>query len=396
LGLPSFPFTGRIYARKDDIREAIGRLAEEQRSDLVYLAKSLFDSGYATIRYERWLDAGHEATYADSKLLAISSRFFNSLCYDKRTNTIRKRSEQKSKVELEGRFFNECPPSTRRYFPLVLNSSDKGDYWELELEYIGYPSLSEVFLYGDIGLNSWRRIIESLGRAFDAFYLSQSVDKGNIAWLYSEKTSQRQQALEGMLRDSSTHSLRALYEQEFTANGIELPSLREGFEIIVRNLKIIENNRPLHIGHGDLCFNNILVDPVFGALKLIDPKAALDTITGKCGLMDPFYDLAKLNHSFLGLYDSVVNNLYSLTKPKPLEFTFHIYTPGNFQYILGIFQNEFLLERIDEGVCTLITANLFLSMLPLHRDDPDRMAALAIIGLTLLVHGNINPFYLKQ
>ena len=396
LGLPSFPFTGRIYARKVDIREAIGRLAEEQKSDLVYLAKSLFDSNYASIRYERWLDAGHDATYADSKLLAISSRFFNSLYYDTRTNTIRKCSKEKTKVELEGRFFAECPATTRRYFPLVINSSDKGDYWELELEYIGYPSLAEVFLYGDIGPNSWRRIIESLGRAFDAFYLSQSVNRGNIAWLYSEKTSQRQQALEGMLRDSPTHCLRALYEQKFKVNGIELPTLKEGFEIIARNLKEIEKNRPLHVGHGDLCFNNILVDPVFGALKLIDPKAALDASTGKCGLMDPLYDLAKLNHSFLGLYDSVVNNLYTLTKASPLELTFKIYTPASFQYISEVFQNEFLLERVDEGACTLITANLFLSMLPLHRDDPDRMAALAIIGLTLLVHGNINPFFLKQ
>jgi hypothetical protein len=395
FGLPSFPFTGRIYARKDEIRAALTCLAMDQRPDLIYLAKSLFEGGNTVVRYERWLDAGHKATYADSKLIAISSRFFNSLVYDKTRNSIRKRSEQKAKVELEGRFFSECPNASKRYFPLVLDSSDKGSYWELELEYIGYPNLAEVFLFGNIGLNSWRRIIESLNRAFDAFYAIGSLKNANASWLYSEKIKKRQHALEETLESSSSHLLQEPYKHSFMVNGVELPSLKDGFDTLAFELEQIEKCRPLHIGHGDLCFNNILVDPVYGSLKLIDPKAEVDRETGRCGLMDSLYDLAKLNHSFLGLYDSVVNNLFSLNQIKPLDYQMSIYTPLHYEYISNLFVDKFLLDRADEKVCATVTSSLFLSMLPLHSEDPLRMLALAAIGLTFLSHSGNRMLHLK-
>ena len=394
FGLPSFPFTGRIFAKKKQILTALTGLATEQRTDLVYLAKSLFEAGHTAIRYERWLDAGHEATYADSKLLAISSRFFNNIVYDKTRNSIRKRSELKEKVKLEGRFFAECPPSVKRYFPLVLDSSDKGTYWELELEYIGYPSLAEVFLYGNVGLNSWRRIIETLSCAFDAFYSCKSLKTENAAWLYSKKTEKRQQALEAILGNPRYHFLRDLYKHRYRVNGVDLPSLKEGFDLLAIELGQIEKVRPLHIGHGDLCFNNILVDPVYGSLKLIDPKAEVDVETGRCGLMDSLYDLAKLNHSFFGLYDAVVNNLYSLEQVQSLDFKMSIYVPPDYEYVSRLFLDSFLLERIDERTCAVVTSNLFLSMLPLHLEDPQRMLALATVGLTLLSCNSIKKLHL--
>lgn len=395
-GLLSFPFTGRIYAKKTAIIDAIQSLSEDQKNDLIHLASILIKGGSAYIRFEKWLDAGHESTYADSKLIEISSRFFNSLSFDRSTNTIKKRSTHKSKVELEGRFYAESPLHTRRYFPVVLDSTDKGDYWELTLEYIGYPSLAEVFLYQNPGLNTWRRVINALGRVFDDFYGNQPSDTRNVAWLYSEKTSNRLRELEKILCNTPDHCLHMIYDHGFKVNTLLLPSLREGFALLSNNLTSIEAMRPLHIGHGDLCFNNILIDPIYGILKLIDPKAALDSITGKCGLIDPLYDLSKLNHSFTGLYDSVVNNLYSLTCNGKHEYSLQIFVPDNYEYIASLFQNEFLLERIDESVCTQTTASLFLSMLPLHSDDPERMLVLAIIGLTLLSHGKINLFHLKK
>jgi hypothetical protein len=389
-GVLSHPFTGRIYARTEKIRQAIEELTEGQRHDLVHLASALYHRGEAKIRYERWLDAGHAATYADSKLLSISSRFFNSLTYDKPANTIRKRSTEISKLELEGKFFAEAPPSIKRYFPAVISSRETNGLWELEMEYIGYPSLAEIFLYGNIGLNGWRRIIHSLGQAFDSFYSGSPIHTENSSWLYSTKTLERQQALEMLLENESEHPIHQMYNTAFRINGLIFPPLKEAFGTIIEQLIKFEELRPLHIGHGDLCFNNILVDPIFGTLKLIDPKAAMHRESGICGLMDPLYDLAKLNHSFLGLYDSIVNNLYSLRHEGESAFTFTVYVPPDYAHVLSMFQDTLLLERVDETLCTLATANLFLSMLPLHRDDPDRMVALAMLGSTLLLTGNLS------
>jgi hypothetical protein len=84
----------------------------------------------------------------------------------------------------------------------VINSGEVGGVWELEMEYIGYPSLTEVFLYGNIGLNSWRRIIHSLGQAFNSFYGGIPLHAEKASWLYSSKTLERQQTLEALLRAS--------------------------------------------------------------------------------------------------------------------------------------------------------------------------------------------------
>jgi hypothetical protein len=168
------------------------------------------------------------------------------------------------------------------------------------------------------------------------------------------------------------------------------------FSVIIERITKIEYYRPLHIGHGDLCFNNILIDPLFGSLKLIDPKAAMYRQTGICGLMDPLYDLAKLNHSFLGLYDSVVNNLYALRHDGEPAFSFRVYKPSNYELVLSMFQDMLLLERVNETMCALATSNLLLSMLPLHRDDPDRMIALTILGSVLLFSGNQSNYLLNS
>jgi hypothetical protein len=395
-GLPSYPFTGRIYARTEMIRFAIEELAANERIDLLNLAAALFHHGEVMIRYERWLDAGHAATFADSRVLSISSRFFNRLTYDKSANTIRKRSSESTKLELEGRFFAEAPPTVKRYFPTVINSREVGGSWELEMEYIGYPSLAEVFLYGNIGLNAWRRIIYSLGQAFDSFYGGIPLYTEKTSWLYSSKSLERQQALEAILEREPDHPLHLLNHSSFSVNGITFPSLRDAFSIIVERLTAFEFSRPLHIGHGDLCFNNILVDPLFGTLKLIDPRAALHRQTGICGLMDPLYDLAKLNHSFMGLYDSVVNGLYILRHNEDSTLSFRVYKPKNYEIVLSMFQDMLLLERVDETTCTLITSSLFLSLLPLHREDPDRMVALAILGSALLFTGNLSNYLLNS
>ena len=59
------------------------------------------------------------------------------------------------------------------------------------------------------------------------------------------------------------------------------------------------NFTTLAVGHGDLCFSNILYSREANLLKLIDPKGALaeeDLYT------DPYYDLAKLSHSRIPNY----------------------------------------------------------------------------------------------
>ncbi|MFM7230170.1 MAG: hypothetical protein ACKO2F_11115 [Cyanobacteriota bacterium] len=390
-GLISHPFTGRIYAQIEYVRSILVALEAEQTNDLIYLAAQLIKLQLASIRYEKWIDAGHQATYAESKLHSISSRFFNSLAYNSSTNTIKKRSSEATKLMLEAKLIDEAPAHIRRFFPAIVSSSSQGKLWEVEMEYVGYPSLAEVFLYGRVGPNTWRRIIDSLGQAYDAFYGGEAQLQEKASWLYSEKTVARQRTLESILSEDNNHILTHLYDHPYSVNGLAMPALRETMQWMVDLCSELEKSCELHVGHGDMCFNNILVDPLFGTLKLIDPKAAIHPGTGECGLMQGLYDLAKLNHSFIGLYDSIVNGLYSLTFLDQSTTQLMVYAPADYQDISRMFQDRLLLERTDELACTQATANLFLSMLPLHREDQARMVSLAIVGSMLVNHGTIRP-----
>ena len=106
-----------------------------------------------------------------------------------------------------------------------------------------------------------------------------------------------------------------------------LPSLNSTITKLQNKLKQIEKQRPLAFGHGDLCFNNILIEPISGIIKLIDPKA--DSIgNNKIGYVDPLYDLANLNHSFSCFYDSIVNNMFSISYIND-QYELKIFKPFN-------------------------------------------------------------------
>jgi len=93
------------------------------------------------------------------------------------------------------------------------------------------------------------------------------------------------------------------------------------------------------------------------------------------------YDLAKLNHSFIGLYDSIISNMYSIDLIDDNNYNLNIFHPDKYLFTKEIFEDIFFEEHENLiSDINIITANLFLSMLPLHSDDPKRMVALAIVG----------------
>ena len=54
------------------------------------------------------------------------------------------------------------------------------------------------------------------------------------------------------------------------------------------------------------------------------------------------------------------------------------------------FENLLIANSIDKELLRILTANLFISMLPLHIDDEEKLIALAIIGSILFDNLNFN------
>ena len=383
-GLESYPFTGRIFAKTKDLNYLTSELMENEKNDLSNLANKLFTKSKVLIKYTDWLDIGHLATYPNTRTSSINSRFFNKLTYDKNKSIITKKSTNKVKIDQEVSFYQTISNDLKRYFPMVFNIEKNEIYSSYEMDYISKPNLSEIYLFGEIGPNAILRIFNSIERVFKKFYEKQSLVDENANWLYSLKTESRQIEFEKIISKSDFNFVRKIYRSDFKVNNYKMPSLKRSFDFLKKELLIFENKRPIHVGHGDLCFNNILVDPVYGSINLIDPKAEKHVSLDKYGLIDNFYDLSKLNHSIEGLYDSIVNNLYNLKTYDIENISFEVYQPKEYQYYKRYFKEIISEKRINTELLRLLTANLFFNMLPMHVENIEKVISLALIGSILL------------
>tara|TARA_B100000242_G_C43052700_1_gene491914 strand:+ start:2844 stop:4499 length:1656 start_codon:yes stop_codon:yes gene_type:complete len=377
----SFPFTGRIFANLKDLETSLYKVKNNDKNDLLYLAKVLIDEFEYKIFKETWYDIGHNTTYLETKLTSINKRFFNSIEYNPKNDTLIKSSYDRNKLQNELIYYKNLPLPLKRYFPHIYTKSLE-NIKSIEMEFIPFPNLAETYLFRDDGPNNWIRIVKSIKIAYDQFYKKDNLIRyDNINYLYSKKLESRYKELKENYLSSEQDMLLNKFVSKglILNNNIKLPSLNFTINKLLNNLRLYEVSKPLFIGHGDLCFNNILVDPNSGSLKLIDPKAYPDKSKNIVGLVDPFYDLAKLNHSFTYLYDSIVNNLYKLNF-KDNEINLKIYAPNNYYQIKNLFCDQFEYHNIEKKLLRSLTSNLFLSMLPLHCDDSNRMLALAIVG----------------
>ena len=388
-----YPFTGRISSEKRNIIDALKEINNNQMKDLLYLAKILIEKYEHSINHEKWYDAGHSTTYFQTKISSFSSRFFNQIQYNYKRNSIVKVSQDNIKLKKEINFYQNIPSKLKVFFPILLNQYQEQDF--LELEYLPYPNLAEIFLFRRIGANRWETIVKSIFNIYSEFYLNNQSKQFlyNSSHLYTKKLNQRINILNVIIDNLDNELLKKIRSTGIKVNNNFIPSLNVTIKKILKELKEIEKKRPLLFGHGDLCFNNILIEPISGCLKLIDPKA--DFIANdKIGYVDPFYDLAKLNHSFRCFYDSIVNNMFSISYNNN-QYELKIFKPFNYEVANFYFQKIFLANLIDKDVLRILTSNLFLSMIPLHKDDEQKMEALLIIGVSLYFDIDIKNYILE-
>ena len=151
----------------------------------------------------------------------------------------------------------------------------------------------------------------------------------------------------------------------------------EGIEDVVRRYEALYDrlsagNRRrydrLAIGHGDLCFSNILYSREAEVLKLIDPKGA----TAKEEMFaDPYYDLAKLSHSVCGCYDFFNSGLYEIAIKRDLKLELTV--DADKEAYIEVFKEYLAKNGFDYALVRLYEASLFLSMLPYHMDQPGKV-----------------------
>ncbi len=328
-----------------------------------------------------WHDLGHVNTYFASRSQITTQRVFNSLRIQ--NGTVWKSGTPANKIIAESEWFKKLPASLKRYTPQLIDSgldSSSGAPFYM-LEYLPCSPLNEVFVHGRNPDFFWQRIFKLMGEFLnDARKCVESIDSASFYDdicldandLYENKTHSRLEQYSG----NSGIDLNKITGYGNT----KLPSLRDIARDCIKrtlNLPIIPT-----ILHGDFCFSNILFDSRGSSIKVIDPRG-LNQNQKLTVLGDQKYDLAKACHSVIGLYDFIIAGRYQIDREEFTYATIRFRADERLLSIQEAFMGSDLLPNISVKDIMPLTVLLFLSMLPLHSDRPDRQEAMLINALRL-------------
>lgn len=329
-----------------------------------------------------WHDLGHVNTYFVSRSRITTQRVFNSLRIN--DGVVWKSGTPQQKIIAEGEWFKKLPVPLRRYAPQLIDSGidkETGEAYYM-LEYLPCSPLNEVFVHGRNPDFFWKRIFNLMGSFLNDARECLEVKsegsannadiKNDAIELYENKTRIR-------LAEHATSSGVDL-DISTTYADRELPSIRQIAEdCIARTLEL-----PIipTILHGDFCFSNILFDSRGGAIKVIDPRG-LNQKHEMTLLGDQKYDFAKACHSVIGLYDFIIAGRYQIERPANLGASIRFSADERLLSIQSIFMESQLIPGVTARSIMPLTVLLFLSMLPLHDDRPERQEAMLINALRL-------------
>ena len=134
------------------------------------------------------------------------------------------------------------------------------------------------------------------------------------------------------------------------------------------------------IGHGDLCFSNMLYYKDIELLKFIDVKGA----TKEEELwMDPYYDLAKLSHSICGDYDFFNYDMVDVVIDNDLSLELRFEKRDTSKFV-EIFKQKLEEKGYNYKIVRIFELSLFLSMLPLHIDNRRKVLGFLLNSIRIL------------
>ncbi|HKR88311.1 MAG TPA: hypothetical protein VJS38_09055 [Phenylobacterium sp.] len=357
------------FASGLDLLRALAR----RRGDFIAAINHyLADRPVRAAEADDWLDFGHLTTFFQSRMAVTTARAFNTVRID--GLTARKSSADTAKMRAEAHWLQAAPPAVQIYCARLLGFGLEQGRAFYDTEYEFLPVLSELFVYGAVGRKPWLRILASCEDLLRTLAATRGDICGDQALrtLAADKTLVR---LEAFARDGETRITEPLsYE------GRPCPSLLQIAERLVGAMDLTSGRIGCAM-HGDLCFSNLLYDSRNRRIKAIDPRGSVDRTPSLWG--DLRYDLAKLGHSIVGRYDQIVAGRCSLARHGS-DYAL-AFAPVSCQPWLA----EALKDLEVDGVGGLsqavraVSVSLFLSMLPLHADRPDRQQAFIANALRL-------------
>lgn len=381
------------YQRQDNESRWLGYFAFASKTNLVKslaLSSKSFPAALAHYQDSRslsevqpanWYNCSHVNSYFEARSSITTQRSFNALTIE--SGVVTKTSDNDVKIQAEVYWFNNLPASLRRFTPQFIDSGrlQDGVTTYYCLEFLPVMPLNELYVHGRNPRWFWQRIF-SLTKDYFAI-------AANPASLTKLNSASFEAALDNCLEDLYRKKTlgRLTTYQESSQIDLSAPIFYQGIELgsildIANDCinQVLKLPRCPTVMHGDLCFSNILFDSRGGRLKLIDPRG-LDCHNNFSIFGDTSYDLAKLAHSVIGMYDFIIAGRFEILPDEQSGGQSRI-IHFDIDERLAQIQDDFLatefISGIEVGDIMPAVVLLFLSMLPLHADRPDRQKAMLI------------------
>lgn len=314
----------------------------------------------------KWFDFGHLQTYFSSRRSFTTERAFNNLHFQE--HFVIKSSADVKKMEAEFSWYKNLPSELSIYTPRLFDGvfKDKHQNYGYKIESLDAIALSDLATSCKISLNEWEKIFSSSKKFLSKLHGNKREIKGYREAFFIDKTLQR-------LKEFSKQSSISL-EADWVINEENCPNL---MHIANESWEIIKNSPKDQtcLIHGDFCFSNILYDSRAEIIRVIDPRGRIkeDQITA---YGDPLYDYAKFYHSLYGYYDFIIGNRFELIQ-RDYNLNFSVKETDYMDHISSIAENHLISDSgYEKDVLVATSVQLFLSMLPLHFDKPNRQTAM--------------------
>lgn len=294
----------------------------------------------------------------------FDSRYFNSLKGNE--YTLVKSSSNKKKIKSEYTLYHLLPEDMKFWYVMPFNYQETEHSASYTMERLHMTDIAIKWIYGSIDESEFEELMrkyffffqsrhkkectkEEYQKMSDTLYKDKVIDRINDL-----KKMDAYGQIQKMLEAGSSDTIDSLVDKYFY--------LKEKIES--------KNTYPSVsvIGHGDPCFANALYNKATKTLKFIDPKGAL---TEDELWMNPYYDIAKLSHSVCGRYDFFNNAMFDIKVGEDFSCNLEI-AFDNSGYI-DIFRKKLTENGYDYLTVRIYEASLFLSMLPLHIDNPHKV-----------------------
>lgn len=327
------------------------------------------------IESNAFMDLSVRANFLTFITGGFDARFFNALAGDEYTVT--KRSTKKEKIKAEYEFYHLLPDTMKMWFVMPYDYKEDEAGASYTMERFHMTDIAIRFVHGAVGVDELCDILDKL------FYFIKSRTTKSVSRTEGQKIAEE---LYISKLESRMEELKQYKEYEQFDRMIAMGTDYTGIEAVVSHYKAlyeklasVRSYETLAVGHGDLCFSNILYSKEAEILKLIDPKGALKE---EELYTDPYYDLAKMSHSICGCYDFFNSGLYQISIKRDLQLELSVDVDET-AYV-EVFKQYLKENGFDYALIRLYEAGLFLSMLPYHMDQPGKVFGFLLNAIKIL------------